>query len=186
MTEIALETDRLWLRPWRDDDREPFAALNADPDVMEFLPARLTRVESDAMVDRIERTWAERGLGLFAVEVRSSGAFAGFVGLWPATFDAPFTPAIEVGWRLAREHWGYGYATEAADAVLADGFERLQLDEVVSFTAVINQRSQRVMQRLGMTHDPADDFDHPALPEGHRLRRHVLYRLGAPFGEPWQ
>lgn len=174
---IVLQTDRLLLRPWRNDDREPFAALNADPEVMEFLPDPLTRVESDAMVDRIEQTWDERDLGLFAVEVRHTGEFAGFIGLWPATFESSFTPAIEVGWRLARPYWGHGYASEGATAALADGFGRLELDEIVSFTAVINERSQRVMQRLGMTRDPADDFDHPALADGHRLRRHVLYRL---------
>ena len=107
----------------------------------------------------------------------ATGTFAGYVGLWPATFDAPFTPAVEVGWRLARAHWGHGYATEAARASVADGFDRLQLDEILSFTATINHRSRRVMERLGMTHDPRDDFDHPALPPGHRLERHVLYRL---------
>jgi ribosomal-protein-alanine N-acetyltransferase len=184
MTGIVLETDRLLLRPWRDEDREPFAALNADPEVMEFLPAPLTRAESDAMVDRIEQTWDERGLGLFAVEVRETGDFAGFIGLWPATFEAFFTPAIEVGWRLARPHWGHGYAIEGASAALADGFGRLELDEIVSFTAVVNERSQRVMQRIGMTRDPAEDFEHPALADGHRLRRHVLYRISSPSERP--
>jgi RimJ/RimL family protein N-acetyltransferase len=181
---MFLLTDRLSLRPWRDDDREPFAALNADPEVMEFLPGLLTRAESDAMVDRIEQTWADRGLGLFAVEVRDTGDFAGFIGLWPATFEAFFTPAVEVGWRLARSHWGCGYATEGASAALADGFGRLGLDEIVSFTAVINERSQRVMQRLGMTRDPGEDFDHPVLADGHRLRRHVLYRLASTAERP--
>lgn len=174
---LELPTERLRLRRWRESDRQPFAALNADPVVMEFLPALLTTAESDAMVDRIETAFDERGFGLFAVEVVATRSFAGFVGLWPATFEAHFTPAVEVGWRLAHEHWGHGYATEAADAALSDGFDRMQFDEIVSFTAVINERSQRVMQRLAMTHDPADDFDHPTLPEGDRLRRHVLYRL---------
>jgi RimJ/RimL family protein N-acetyltransferase len=182
--DIVLLTDRLLLRPWRSEDREPFAALNADPEVMEFLPAPLTRAESDAMVDRIEQTWDERDLGLFAVEVRASDDFAGFIGLWPATFESSFTPAIEVGWRLARRYWGHGYASEGATAALADGFGRLELDEIVSFTAVINERSQRVMQRLGMTRDPAEDFDHPVLPKGHRLRRHVLYRLASSAERP--
>jgi RimJ/RimL family protein N-acetyltransferase len=179
MTGVAVQTDRLTLRRWCDEDREPFAALNADPVVMEFLPALLTRAQSDAMVDRIEQTWDECGLGLFAVEVRDTGDFAGYIGLWPATFEAPFTPAIEIGWRLARAYWGHGYATEGASAALADGFERLELGEIVSFTAVVNEPSQRVMERLGMTRDPTEDFDHPALVEGDRLRRHVLYRVGS-------
>jgi ribosomal-protein-alanine N-acetyltransferase len=174
---LELQTERLRLRRWRDEDLEPLAALNADSEVMEFMPAPLTRAESDAMVGRFEDGFERRGFGVFAVEVSATGEFAGFVGLAAATFDAPFTPAVEVGWRLARHHWGFGYATEAATAALADGFDRLELDEIVSFTAVINQRSQRVMERLGMTHDPADDFDHPVLPEGDRLRPHVLYRL---------
>ncbi|MBM3674390.1 MAG: GNAT family N-acetyltransferase [Actinobacteria bacterium] len=170
-------TERLRLRRWRAGDLEPFADLNADPQVMEHLPAPLSRAESDAMVERIEETFDVRGFGLWAVEVRASGAFAGYVGLWPATFDAHFTPAVEVGWRLARSQWGRGYATEAARAATGDGFDRLGLSEIVSFTAAVNGRSQRVMDKLGMTRDPTDDFDHPALPESHRLRRHVLYRL---------
>jgi RimJ/RimL family protein N-acetyltransferase len=177
-----LRTERLWLRRWSDADRVPFAALNADPEVMEFLPAPLTRAESDDMVDRIEARFDESGLSLFAVEVVASGEFIGFVGLWPATFEASFTPAVEVGWRLARSAWGHGYATEAARASLDDGFERVGLTDIVSFTAVINERSQRVMQRLGMTRDPADDFDHPKLADGHPLRRHVLYRTAKDRG----
>lgn len=184
MTQIGVRTERLVLRRWREDDLVPFAALNADPVVMEFLPARLTQAESDAMVARIEATFDERAFGLWAVEVAeagpAAGTFAGFVGLWPTSFDAHFTPAVEVGWRLARAHWGRGYATEAARAALADGFGRLALAEIVSFTAIVNQRSQRVMARLGMARDPAGDFDHPRLPPGHRLRRHVLYRIAAP------
>jgi RimJ/RimL family protein N-acetyltransferase len=175
-----LRTDRLRLRRWRDSDLAPFAVLNADPAVMEFFPTPLTRRESDAMVERIEGTFDARGFGLWAVEEVATGSFAGYVGLWPATFDAPFTPATEVGWRLAQAYWGQGYATEAARAAAADGFERLGLAEIVSFTAAINRRSRRVMEKLGMTHDAADDFDHPALPREHRLRRHVLYRLPTP------
>jgi ribosomal-protein-alanine N-acetyltransferase len=174
---LTLQTPRLLLRRWRDADRPAFAALNADAAVVEHLPAALSRAESDALVDRIEASFEQRGYGYFAVEVRSSGVLAGFVGLSPATFPAPFTPAVEVGWRLARGCWGNGYATEAGRAAIVDGFERLDLAEVVSFTAEGNERSRRVMQRLGMTRDPAEDFDHPALPSGHRLRRHVLYRL---------
>ncbi|HEX2576804.1 MAG TPA: GNAT family N-acetyltransferase [Aquihabitans sp.] len=175
----ALRTDRLVLRRWEQADRTPFAELNADPAVMADLPRLLSRAESDDMVDRIEATFEARGFGLFAVEVASTGAFAGFTGLWPATFEAHFTPAVEVGWRLARWSWGNGYATEAARAALDDGFSRLGLDEVVSFTAAVNRRSQRVMEKLGMRRDPADDFDHPSLPPGHRLERHVLYRQRA-------
>ena len=177
-----LRTDRLLLRRWREADRAPFARMNADPTVMEFFTATLTRAESDDFVDRIEAAFAERGWGLWAVEVTADpgfqglGGFAGFVGLWQPNFDAHFTPAVEIGWRLDAAHWGRGYAPEAAQAVLRFGFEQLGLDEIVSFTAVVNERSQRVMQKIGMTRDPADDFDHPRLADGDRLRRHVLYR----------
>lgn len=168
------------LRRWRPDDLEPFAALNADPAVMEHFVAPLSRAESDAMVGRVEATFDERGFGLWAVEVLGGAPFIGFVGITPVRFQAPFTPAVEVGWRLARPFWGRGYATEAARAALDDGFVRVGLTEVVSFTAVANGRSRRVMERLGMTRDPADDFDHPLVPPGHPLRRHMLYRLSRP------
>ena len=173
----SLRTERLLLRRWREADRAPFAALNADPEVMEHFPAPLSREESDAFVDRIEAFWAEYGFGLWAVERLDTGQFIGFDGLSMPSFEAQFTPCVEVGWRLAREHWGHGFATEAARAAMADGFDRLGLDEIVSFTATTNVRSMAVMERLGMTRDPRDDFDHPRVPEGHRLRRHVLYRL---------
>lgn len=163
------------LRRWREDDKEPFAALNADPVVMEHFPATLSREDSDALAERIEAGFDEHGFGLWAVE--ADGEFIGFTGLSVPRFTAPFTPCVEIGWRLARSAWGRGYATEAARASLEDGFGRAGLTEVVSFTAVQNVRSQAVMGRLGMTHDPADDFDHPALPAGHPLRRHVLYRI---------
>jgi RimJ/RimL family protein N-acetyltransferase len=172
-----LETPRLLLRRWRDEDHEPFAALNADPIVMEHFPGPLTREESDALVDRIDAGFDERGWGLWAAQVREPAAFIGFVGLNPATFDAPFTPAVEVGWRLAREHWGHGYATEGAQAALAYGFDELALDEIVSFTTPTNTRSRRVMERLGMERDPADDFDNPNFPADSPHRSHVLYRL---------
>lgn len=172
-----LHTSRLRLRRWRDSDREPFAALNADPTVMEFYPAPLSRAESDAMVDRIEELFNRQGFGLWAVEITATNTFIGYVGLWPAVFEAHFTPAVEVGWRLTQIHWGHGYATEAGWAATADGFARMGLDEIVSFTAASNDRSQRVMRRLGMTHDPRDDFEHPSLAVGHPLRPHVLYRL---------
>ena len=173
-----LSTGRLVLRRWRDTDREPFAALNAAPVVMENYPDLWTREQSDAFVDRSEQCFEDRGFGLWAVELVEAGGFIGYVGLWPATFEASFTPAIEVGWRLDAAHWGVGYATEAAAAALAFGFDVLGLDEIVSFTATTNVRSQRVMQKLDMTHDPDEDFDHPNLADGHRLRRHVLYRRG--------
>ncbi|MEV5745859.1 GNAT family N-acetyltransferase [Microbispora rosea] len=172
---ISIKTERLVLRRWREEDKEPFAALNADPLVMEHFPATLSREESDALVERIEAGFEERGFGWWAVE--ADGEFVGFTGLHVPRFTAHFTPCVEIGWRLARSAWGRGYATEAAWASLEDGFGRIGLTEVVSFTAVPNVRSQAVMRRLGMTHDPAEDFDHPALPEGHPLRRHVLYRI---------
>ena len=175
MTE--LRTARLLLRQWRDADLEPFAALNDDPEVRRHFPARPTREESDALAKLQQNLIAERGWGLWAVEVVEGAPFIGFVGLAQPRFDAHFTPAVEVGWRLAREHWGHGYASEAARAAVGFGFERLGLEEIVSFTTVGNGRSRRVMERLGMTHDQGDDFDHPHLPEGSPLRRHVLYRL---------
>jgi RimJ/RimL family protein N-acetyltransferase len=167
-------TDRLTLRQWRDDDLEPFAALNSDPAVMEFFLAPLTREQSDSLAERERAVIDERGWGLWAVE-NDAQEFIGFVGLSVPSFEAHFMPAVEIGWRLARRHWGKGYATEAARAVLAFGLEDLELDQIVSFTAEINVRSRRVMDRIGMTHDPADDFDHPRVADG-PLRRHVLYR----------
>jgi RimJ/RimL family protein N-acetyltransferase len=174
-----LVTPRLRLRPWRDEDLAPFAEMNADPKVMEFLPKPLDRAESDALAARIRDHFACRGFGLWAVEVPGVADFIGFVGLSVPTFEAHFTPCVEVGWRLASEYWGRGYATEAARAALDYGFRRLELAEIVSFTVPANLRSRRVMERIGMIHSPADDFDHPALPEGHPLRRHVLYRATA-------
>jgi ribosomal-protein-alanine N-acetyltransferase len=172
----TLMTERLRLRRWCDADREPFAALNADPSVMEYLPAHLTRAESDRMIARIEAGFDRCGYGLWALELRSTGKFLGFAGLEVPSFEAHFTPAVEVGWRLARSAWGQGYATEAGRASLAFAFEDAGLSEIVSFTSVANMRSRAVMRRIGMTHDPADDFDHPQLAEGDDLRRHVLYR----------
>ena len=172
-----LWTDRLLLRSWRLADRQPFARMNADPEVMEFFVAPLTREESDAFVDRIEAGFAEHGFGMWAVEEISTGAFIGFAGLLHQTFEASFTPAFEIGYRLARRAWGQGYATEAAREAVRFGFERGGLAEIVSMTAVGNVRSRAVMDKLGMTHDPDDDFDHPRVPDGHPLKRHVLYRL---------
>ena len=174
-----LATERLILRRWRDDDREPFAALNADPTVMEHFPALLTRAQSDFFVDRIEEKFDVNGYGLWAVEVKATGDFIGFVGLNPVPFEAHFTPALEVGWRLDRFAWGNGYASEGGQAALEFAFETVGVNEVVSFTSTTNVRSQAVMRRLGMTHDPSDDFDHPELPDDDRLRRHVLYRISS-------
>ena len=173
---LIIETARLRLRPWRDADLEPFAALNANPRVMEFFPSLLSREQSDAVATRIRNHFVQHGFGLWAVEVPELAPFIGFVGLAVPSFEAHFTPCVEIGWRLACEHWGRGYATESAAAALEFGFSELGLDEIVSFTTRTNQRSMRVMERIGMTRRPEDDFDHPALAEDHPLRRHVLYR----------
>lgn len=173
---MAIETERLILRRWRETDREPFARMNSDPAVMEFMPKLLTREESDALVDRAEAHFAAHGYGPWAAELRATGEFIGFVGLSIPRFESHFTPCVEIGWRLAKEHWGRGLATEGAHEVVGHAFGNLRLAELVSFTSVGNTRSRRVMEKIGMTHDVADDFDHPSLPEGHWLRRHVLYR----------
>lgn len=169
-----LSTNRLTLRRWRHEDREPFAALNCDPAVMEHFVTPLTREQSDDFVDRIEAHFDAHGWGLWAVEVTETNTFIGYVGLWPPNWQPSL---VEVGWRLAKESWGKGYATEAARAAVDDGFSRLGFDEIVSFTAVDNIRSQRVMQKIGMQRSPDDDFDHPNVPADHPLRRHVLYRM---------
>ena len=177
---MELRTERLLLRRWRPGDREPFARMNADPVVMQHFVGTLSREDSDAFAGRIEKQFEERGFGLWAVEVPGVAPFVGFVGLSVPSFEAHFMPAVEVGWRLDRPYWGRGYATEAARASLADGFERVGLTEIVSFTTPINLPSIAVMERLGMTRDPNDDFDHPGVPKGHPIRRHVLYRIAAP------
>lgn len=173
----CLTTDRLILRRWLPADVDPFAELNADPEVMRFMPKRLTRDEVEALITRIETHFDRHGFGLWAVELRTTGDFIGFIGLNIPRFAAPFLPTVEIGWRLAQRFWGHGYATEGAIAALRFGFENLSLPEIVAFTAQINQRSIAVMERLGMKRNPDDDFDHPALPPGHSLQRHVLYRL---------
>lgn len=175
-----LRTERLLLRRWRPEDREAFAAMNADPRVMEFFPGTLPRSESDAMVDRIEAHFERHGFGYWAAELPGIAALAGLVGLAVPRFEAAFTPCVEIGWRLAPAQWGRGLATEAARAALDFGFRCLQLPEILSFTVPANVRSRRVMEKIGMTHAPAEDFDHPLLPEGHALRRHVLYRCRRP------
>jgi RimJ/RimL family protein N-acetyltransferase len=172
-----LRTPRLLLRGWTDDDRKPFAEMNADPAVMEFFPAVMTAEESNAFVDRIQIGFAEHGFGLWALEELGSGSFLGFTGLSVPTFEAPFLPAVEIGWRLRRSGWGHGYATEAARAALEFGFGDLGLAEVVSFTARVNRRSTAVMERLGMRPDPDADFLHPRVPAGLAIAPHVLYRV---------
>lgn len=170
-----LETERLILRRWTAADRPAFAALNADPTVMRHFPKRLDRAESDAMMSRIQDHFAEFGHGFGAAERKSDGALVGMVGLAQARFDAPVCPCVEIGWRLAPAFWGQGYATEAARAWLAYGFEALRLDEIVAFVVPPNRPSQAVMTRLGMTRDPGRNFEHPSLPLGHPLRPHWLF-----------
>jgi RimJ/RimL family protein N-acetyltransferase len=174
-----IHTERLILRDWKDSDLEPFARLNADPRVMEFFPALLTRDESDALARIIRAEIETRGFGGWAVEIPGVADFAGFVGLSVPSFEAHFTPCVEAGWRLAAEFWGKGYASEAARAAIGYGFTTLGLKQIVAFTVPANSRSRRVMERLGMRRTPSDDFDHPELAAGHPLRRHVLYRLDA-------
>jgi RimJ/RimL family protein N-acetyltransferase len=173
-----IRTERLLLRTWRPADLEPFAAMNADAQVRRYFPSVLSRAESDASVARIMAHFEERGYGFWAVEIPGITSFAGMVGLAYVTFDAPFAPCVEIGWRLAVPYWGRGYATEAARAALAFGFDALRLNEIVSFTVPDNLPSRRVMERIGMTHRPDEDFDHPSVSERHPLRRHVLYRIG--------
>jgi RimJ/RimL family protein N-acetyltransferase len=184
---LTLRTPRLLLRPWRDEDVEAFAAMFDDPAVMEFLmPARgrmsafadTDRAAIEAIVGRVRAHFDQHGFGWWAAELQETGAFIGFIGLSHIPFEAHFTPAVEVGWRLASAYWGQGYATEGARAALAAGFTQLGLSEIVSLTVPANRRSWRVMERIGMTRDPAGDFDHPRLAEGDPLRRHVLYRIG--------
>src|SRR5438552_8245946 len=171
-----LRTGRLLLRRWRETDRDPFASLNADPEVMEHFVGPLTREESDALIDHIEAGFERRGFGFWAVEVVATEEFIGFTGLAVPAFEAHFSPAVEVGWRLKRSAWGHGYATEAARASLAYGFDQAALRQIVAFTPADNLRSRAVMQRIGMSHDPDDDFDHPLGP-GHPPCQFVLYRI---------
>lgn len=174
MTELV--TSRLRLRHWRDNDLPAFSALNGDREVMRFFPETLDRAASDALAERIVMHFDRHGFGPWAIEVPGVADFIGFVGLMVPAFETHFTPCVEIGWRLARSAWGHGYATEAAQAALGYAFDTLKLDEVVSMTVPANLPSRAVMERLGMTRSQADDFDHPRLPEGHALQRHVLYR----------
>jgi RimJ/RimL family protein N-acetyltransferase len=175
-----IETARLVLRPWRDEDVEHWVTMSADPRVMEFFPSVSERSEAESMAARLRDRLERDGYGWWVAEVKGGPPFAGVITLQDVPFEMHFTPALEVGWRLVHDQWGCGYATEGARAALDFAFGELGRSEVVSMTAAINTRSQRVMQRLGMTHDSAGDFDHPRLPEGDRLRRHVLYRLANP------
>jgi RimJ/RimL family protein N-acetyltransferase len=174
----TIRTDRLVMRRWRESDREPYAALNADPEVMRYFPATLSRAVSDASVDRMEDLFDRQGFGLWALEVAATAEFIGFTGLNPMPPGVPGAGGMEVGWRLARHAWHHGYATEAATAAVDVAFNGAGLDQVWSMTAVLNRPSQAVMLRLGMT--SYELFDHPALPPGHHLRRHIAYRLQRP------
>jgi RimJ/RimL family protein N-acetyltransferase len=176
----ALATDRLILRRWRDSDREPFAKINADQRVMEFFPNPLSHEESDRFVDQIEAHFRKHEFGLFAAELCANHTFVGYIGLAVPSFAAAFTPCVEVGWRLSADKWGQGFATEGARELVRFAFGTLKLDSLVSYTVPSNVRSRRVMEKIGMTHDPGEDFQHPNLPEGHPLRHHVLYRLRGP------
>jgi len=179
---IPLRTSRLLLRPWRDEDVAGFAEMSADPAVMEYLlPLSDRGLSADTWVARKRAHWEEHGFGQWVVELPGEASFIGVVGLETVSYDAHFTPAVEVAWRLVRAYWGRGYATEAAKAALDYGFGEVGLGEIVALTVPANQRSRRVMKRLGMTQSPQDDFDHPRLPEG-PMRRHVLYRLRNPNG----
>lgn len=174
-----LRTERLLLRQWREADIAPFAAMNADPKVMEFFPSLRTANETRDLVDRLTASFAADRMGFWALELPGEAPFIGFTGIMRVAFPAPFTPAVEIGWRLAPRFWGMGLATEAARASLADGFGRCGLREIVSLAVPANTRSRAVMDRIGMAHDPDGDFDHPDIPAGHKFRRHVLYRIGA-------
>lgn len=179
-----IETERLILRQWRDSDREPFAAMVRDPEVMACFPALLDREQSDKLVDRVSAMIERDGFGYWALEVKGGAPFIGYTGIYHVPFEAPFTPAVELGWRLARASWGHGYASEAARAAIAFGFGTLGLTELVSFLIEANTRSAAVCERLGMRRDPSGDFDHPRFTAdqksvaGFPQRRHVLYRLG--------
>lgn len=175
-----IETERLILRPWRAADLDPYAAMMADPEVTDWLGGGQSRAEAEAHLKFLNGTLEAKGFSILAIERKTDGAFVGSAGLAPVREDIPFAPAVEVGWRLARHAWGHGYATEAARAAIDDGFSRLGLAEIVSFTAVGNRRSRAVMERLGLARDPTRDFDHPKLTAGHPLRPHVVYAALRP------
>lgn len=176
---MIIKTERLILRPWKKEDLKPFAMLNADKRVREYFPSLLTEKESDELALKIQKSIGEQGWGFWAASLIESDTFIGFIGLSPLdnSYPSHFAPGVEIGWRLAFDYWGKGFATEGAKACLEFGFNTLNLKEIVAFTAVENKRSRSVMEKLGMHHDPKDDFDHPKLPENHPLLRHVLYRI---------
>lgn len=176
-----IKTERLLLRPFRESDKEPFAKMNADPIVREFFPNLLTKEESDAFVERIWQHREEHGFTWYAVEIPGEAEFIGGLGLWVPNFEAHFMPCVEIGWRLAAEFHGKGYCTEGAQAVLEHAFSVLKLKEVVSFTAIPNKKSSRVMEKIGMHF--VEEFDHPKVPDGNWLKRHVLYKRGAGSGD---
>ena len=177
MAILQLESARLILRQWHNDDLEPFAEMCDDERVMRYFPRRLSRLESASLIGRVRGHFLEFGFGLWALERKDTGAFIGYTGLNTVGFDAHFTPAVEIGWRLAHDHWGLGFASEAAWTALGAGFSKLELDEMVSFTSTLNVPSEKVMQAIGMRRDAKDDFNHPKLEEGHPLRPHRLYRI---------
>ncbi|MDM0112212.1 GNAT family N-acetyltransferase [Variovorax sp. J22R133] len=172
-----LRTSRLLLRDWRPEDEAPFATLNADAEVTEFLLGPMSREQSDAQIRSFREHFAREGFGRWAVEVPGLADFIGTVGITVIPYQAHFTPCVEIAWRLARPYWGQGFASEAAHAALRFGFENVGLAEIVALTVPANKRSQAVMERIGMVRNPADDFDHPLVPDGHPLQRHVLYRM---------
>jgi RimJ/RimL family protein N-acetyltransferase len=174
---LRLQTERTILRPWADSDIEPWVALNADARVMEFFPSTYTRERAERSAALLRERLERVGYGWWVLEIKDGASFAGVIALQDVPFEAPFTPALEIGWRLRHDHWGHGYATEGARAALAFAFSELQRDEVVALTAAVNDRSRRVMKRLGMTRNPEDDFEHPAVEPGHPVRPHVLYRI---------
>jgi len=174
---LELESARLLLRQWRDNDLPEFTRICSDPQVMRYFPAPLSRLESASLIGRQRGHFAEYGFGFWALERKNNGAFIGFTGLGVVSFEAAFTPAVEIGWRLAPEHWGVGYASEAAWTALGCGFEHLELERIVAFTTQANLPSQKVMQAIGMQYDPGSDFEHPQLEPDHPLRHHVLYQI---------
>ncbi|KYG64138.1 GNAT family acetyltransferase [Bdellovibrio bacteriovorus] len=174
---VRLETERLIIRRWKPEDLDSFAALCADPEVMEHFPATLSRQETQSLIDRMNTNHNKDGYSFMACELKSTGDFIGFVGLSYFTQETHFSPCVEVGWRLHKRFWGQGYAPEGAKAVIKYAFEVLKVPEVIAMTAVGNLNSRRVMEKIGMTYNPQDDFDHPKVEDGHRLKRHVLYRI---------
>lgn len=172
-----IETERLILREWKEEDKASFARINNDPMIMEFFPRRLTEADSDKLIDRFQKHFETHGFGFYAVEMKKTGEFMGFAGLQNVEMDVPFTPAVEIAWRLDYEYWGKGYGTEAARAVLAHAFGKLKLPEIVAYAVHDNSRAIKLMEKLGMKRDEASDFDYPTLPKGHPLGRFSLYRI---------